>query len=104
MHVLHPFYYPELAQCPNPSCESKDIGWRGWTATGYREVHGVFRDETALGMQLRCSACMESRNESRNDNEGDDGEKTQVAVSTTSIKFWENKHHWQVPRKFVHSF
>lgn len=92
LHILRPFYYPELVQCP---CSSKDIQWRGWTATGYREVHGVSRDETALGMQLRCNTCKATQK-----GHGNDEEKVQQAFSLTNFKYWENKHHWEVPRKF----
>lgn len=92
LHVVHPFYYPELAQCP---CGSKDIRWRGWTATGYREVHGVSREETAIGLQLRCLTCKDSDSEGQDDNE----EKAQTSFSLTSTKYWEKKHHWEIPRK-----
>ncbi|KAF9239576.1 hypothetical protein BU15DRAFT_15861, partial [Melanogaster broomeanus] len=56
LNVVHPFYYPELAQCPQ--CRSCDkINWEGWTGTGAREIHGLFVEEAALGLQLRCNAC-----------------------------------------------
>ncbi|KAL6300463.1 hypothetical protein BKA93DRAFT_819423 [Sparassis latifolia] len=47
VNVIHPFYFPELARCPQ--CNSDDVKWTGWTTTGHRE--------TALGFQLRCQEC-----------------------------------------------
>ena len=52
LHIVNPFFYPGLVVCPH--CDSEDIGWEGWTSTGPCEVHGLFRDETALGVQLEC--------------------------------------------------
>ncbi|KAF8124422.1 hypothetical protein EV363DRAFT_1126248, partial [Boletus edulis] len=54
--IIHPLYYPELAKCPQ--CSScGDVSWEGWTTTGPRELHGASYEETALGLQLRCSSC-----------------------------------------------
>ncbi|KIJ13163.1 hypothetical protein PAXINDRAFT_14062 [Paxillus involutus ATCC 200175] len=51
INILHPFYYPELACCPQ--CQSRTkVTWEGWTATGARDVHGVTCEEVALGLQL----------------------------------------------------
>ncbi|KAI0299515.1 hypothetical protein BC826DRAFT_1090503 [Russula brevipes] len=49
INIVHPFYYPQLAQCP--VCKSKDILWEGWTSTGSRRIHGITCEETALGFQ-----------------------------------------------------
>ena len=43
IHIIHPFYYPNLKKCPQ--CDSMDedfVSWQGWTSTGYQEMHGVF--------------------------------------------------------------
>jgi hypothetical protein len=53
--VVHPFYHPELARCPQ--CDSMNIKWDSWTVHGHREVHGIRQEECALGMQLRCKDC-----------------------------------------------
>ncbi|KAI6009042.1 Septin-domain-containing protein [Pisolithus marmoratus] len=56
INVVHPFYYPELTCCPQ--CLSSDaVTWEGWTGTGACEVHGIFYEEVALGLQLRCNGC-----------------------------------------------
>jgi hypothetical protein len=53
--VVHPFYYPGLAKCPQ--CDSINVKWDSWTTKGHREVHGIRQEECALGMQLRCKDC-----------------------------------------------
>jgi hypothetical protein len=53
--VVHPFYYPGLAKCPQ--CDSMNVKWDSWTTKGHREVHGIRQEECALGMQLRCKDC-----------------------------------------------
>ncbi|KAH9952444.1 hypothetical protein BC827DRAFT_1082078, partial [Russula dissimulans] len=55
LNVIHPFYYPMLARCPQ--CKSDSVLWDGWTNTGAREVHGVSKEERALGSQLCCNSC-----------------------------------------------
>jgi hypothetical protein len=86
VNVIHPFYYPMLAKCPE--CQSLDVKWDGWTGTGSREVHGVKREETALGYQLRCNQCQTSP-----------ARKTHC-FATTNPLFWERKQHWEIPRKY----
>ncbi|GBE81445.1 hypothetical protein SCP_0311740 [Sparassis crispa] len=88
--VIHPFYFPELARCPQ--CSSDDIKWCGWTPTGHREVHGIFREETALGFQLRCQSCAKQCGVH---GEGDD--EGPYCFSTTSPLFWEKREHWEIP-------
>ncbi|OBZ70680.1 hypothetical protein A0H81_09184 [Grifola frondosa] len=36
---------------------TEDVTWYGWSLTGHREVHGINREETAIGFQLRCKQC-----------------------------------------------
>lgn len=111
IHIVHPFFYPGLKQCPQ--CDSTDedlVSWQGWTTTGHREVHGVFREETALGYQLDCLACRETLDGRDTKNEADKGQssaakgkkqkKKGVAFATTNVKFWERRHHWEIPRKY----
>jgi hypothetical protein len=92
LHIVHPFYYPDLAKCPQ--CNSDQVSWQGWTTTGYREVHGVRREETALGYQLECEPCKERSHCTENASE-----KGPFCHATTNVKFWERKEHWDVPRK-----
>lgn len=88
--VIHPVYFPEIAKCP--LCDSDNIKWHSWVATGYREVHGVSKDELALGYQIRCKSCEQSR-------AGGEKAKTQVCYATTSAEFWERYKEWNIPRE-----
>ncbi len=90
LNVVHPFYYPELAQCPQ--CESHAICWWGWNPNGHREVHGVSREETAIGAQLRCTIC-----QARYGKDGDEKGAGQYCWATTNTLFWERKEHWELP-------
>src|SRR5262245_28386318 len=85
VNIVHPFYYPMLARCPN--CQSLDVKWEGWTGTGSREVHGLKHEETALGYQLRCNACQQKPD-------------TKIhCFALTSPLFWDKWQHWEVPRR-----
>jgi hypothetical protein len=84
-NVVHPFFYPTLEKCPQ--CHLEDTTWDGWTGTGSREVHGLFREETALGFQLRCKAC---------ENTISDSHKS-FCFATTNSTFWQHWEHWQIP-------
>jgi hypothetical protein len=86
INVVHPFYYPTLTRCPK--CKSKDVLWEGWTGTGSREVHGLNREEMAIGYQLRCKSC-ENRVGS---------ERAGYCYATTNPVFWQEYEHWQIPR------
>lgn len=109
LNVVHPFYYPSLARCPQ--CYGTNIVWEGWTGTGARDVHGVKLEEAALGCQLRCKDCKGARQENRNsqmalDESGiqDDEETEQGAgggycFATTNVSFWVKSEHWQIPRE-----
>ena len=83
--VVHPFYYPNiLNQCPK--CNSSNTSWDGWTGAGPRNVHGMHREERALGYQLRCKACKEASRE-------------QFCFTTTNKVFWAGWEHWKMPCK-----
>ncbi|KAL6303303.1 hypothetical protein BKA93DRAFT_818126 [Sparassis latifolia] len=90
--VVHPFYYPELTQCPQ--CDSTDVKWTQWAATGHREVHGIFWEETAIGYQLRCKNC-----ETQAGMHGHQG-GGMYCFATTSHLFWERREHWEVPCEY----
>ncbi|KAJ7150806.1 hypothetical protein C8R46DRAFT_1229740 [Mycena filopes] len=87
INIIHPVYYPALAKCPQ--CGSEDVDWDSWNATGSREVHGVRREETALGYQLRHDKCFAD--------EGDTGTRNR-SFATTNMSFWRNWEHWEIPR------
>lgn len=87
LNIIHPLYHQGLSACP--SCGSNDTLWDGWTAPGARNVHGIRRDERALGYQLRCKACKDAP------------EKQQFCYATTSKAFWEKWEHWKIPREFI---
>ena len=88
--VVHPFYFPDLRQCPNNSDHVPE--WEGWTPSGHRNVHGVSREETAIGYQLRCKKC---------ERFDDHGVKQQRCWATTSSEYWRARgvEHWDLPRK-----
>jgi len=91
LNIIHPFYYPGLARCPQ--CDSGAILWEGWTTTGARDVHGVHVEERALGFQLRCKDCEETGT-----SKGDEmGKGPKFCVATTNAVFWAKWEHWEVP-------
>jgi hypothetical protein len=87
LHIVHPFYYPELSKCPQ--CHSDNILWDGWNTAGHREVHGVYREETTLGYQLKCTPCRDTL------------QPGGYCFATTNAKFWANKEHWEIPRVYI---
>ncbi|THH19481.1 hypothetical protein EW146_g1687 [Bondarzewia mesenterica] len=91
LHIIHPFYYGNLARCPQ--CHSEDVRWDGWTATGHRELHGIRREEGALGYQLRCKPCEEKHGKHTRG-----GEKGHFCFATTNSTFWEKWEYWEMPR------
>lgn len=87
LHIIHPLYYPTLGlNCPR--CDSTAVSWDSWTSTGPRDVHGLYRDETALGYQLRCKDCC-------------DQNVRPYCLATTSREFWKGYKSWQVPRALI---
>ncbi|KAJ6497153.1 hypothetical protein C8R47DRAFT_1212691 [Mycena vitilis] len=92
-NIIHPVYYPTLAKCPE--CGSTDVSWDGWNATGSREVHGLKREETALGYQLRHEACSGASIGTVIKNR---------CFATTNQAFWKKWQHWEVPRGIPHFF
>ncbi|KAJ6452711.1 hypothetical protein C8R47DRAFT_1256076 [Mycena vitilis] len=91
INIIHPVYYPTLKKCPESECGSTDVRWDSWTATGSREVHGLKREETALGYQLRHDECPGGSATSETKNR---------SFATTNHAFWKNWEHWEVPRGF----
>jgi hypothetical protein len=90
LHIVHPFYYADLAKCPQ--CLSENTSWQGWTSTGHRDVYGVRRGETALGYQLECKDCKSHIHSHNTENKSH-------CFATTNMTFWVGKEHWEIPRK-----
>ncbi|KAJ7591983.1 hypothetical protein C8J56DRAFT_781267 [Mycena floridula] len=91
INIVHPLYYPELVLCPQCG-DTKDTNWTGgWTGSGARHVHGLHRDERALGYQVRCPGCQVNPSV-----------KSHCFV-LTSDKYWEKWQHWKIPSTSVHS-
>ncbi len=88
LNIVHPFYYPRLAHCPQ--CKSNSVLWEGWTTTGSQDVHGVSEEEMALGFQLRCKDC-EGRESSGMT------KRHRFCVATTNLVFWAKWEHWEIP-------
>jgi hypothetical protein len=85
LNVVHPFYYPGLARCPQ--CKSNSVLWEGWTTTGSRDVHGVSEEEMVLGFQLHCKDCEASGT----------AKGHRFCVATTNPVFWAKWEHWEIP-------
>ncbi|EGO18397.1 hypothetical protein SERLADRAFT_444161 [Serpula lacrymans var. lacrymans S7.9] len=90
--IVHPFYFDGLDQCPR--CQSLDVKWGGWTSTGHRDIHGIQREEYALGVQLQCKACKENNKQRGDPKSGED----MYCFATTSHLFWEKWEFWKIPR------
>ncbi|KAJ7467666.1 hypothetical protein FB451DRAFT_1178035 [Mycena latifolia] len=93
VNVVHPVYYPNLRNCPH--CGSDDVRWDSWNGTGSREVHGLRREETALGYQLRHDKCIPD--------EGSSAPKSR-SFATTNQLFWQRWEHWKIPRGIPYFF
>ncbi|THH23139.1 hypothetical protein EUX98_g8034 [Antrodiella citrinella] len=87
--IIHPFYFPQLSKCHR--CGSEDTTWDGWNGTGHRDVHGLSRDETALGFQLRCEQCK------RDSTTGPKENALPFCLATTNTLFWDTWQHWEIP-------
>lgn len=89
--VVHPFYFPTISQCC-PSCNSSDTLLEGWTTKGARDVHGLLRDERAIGVQIICKHCR-GQYEKGGPQEG----KGHFCFATTAKCFWAKWEHWRIP-------
>ena len=113
LHIIHPFYYPELSVCPHCGATGKDVRWDSWTTTGHRDIYGLQQNECALGYQLRCNICKQAnigkshtrrrrRNQSANEGGGNVEEPEDdetYCVATTSFVFWSGWEFWKIPCK-----
>jgi hypothetical protein len=92
LNIIHPFYYDNITKCPQ--CDSSDVSWDGWTATGHRELHGISCEEMALGYQLICKQCKEEYSAKSNHVNGGEGS---FCFATTNPTFWKKWEHWAIP-------
>ncbi|KAI0667041.1 hypothetical protein C8Q78DRAFT_1072082 [Trametes maxima] len=92
--IIHPLYFEDLARCPRCGATGSTVSWAGWTTSGPREVHGLHREETALGLQLRCAHCSETAKAAGTNIKNGEGSSS---FSTTNYTFWQNREHWQIP-------
>lgn len=95
--IVHPLYFDTLAMCPKCDATGADISWSGWTSTGHCEVHGLEREETALGYQLRCKRCAGATIGQKASSKNGEGSH---CFTTTNHTFWERREHWQVPGEY----
>lgn len=94
-YVVHWIFHEVLRRCPK--CHGKRLERNGWNPSGPREVHGLFREEMALGIQLRCLDCAEKyAKQGQMERAGSEG---RYCWTTTSAEFWENFEHWELPSK-----
>lgn len=82
--TVHPVFYPTTFTCC-PICNSPDILWDSWNATGAQSVYGIRANERAIGYQLRCKKCKEI-----NSPEGH-------CFATTNYLLWGKWESWRVP-------
>ncbi len=97
-HAVHWIFYEELRRCPK--CHGKRLERNGWNPSGPREVHGLRREEMAIGIQLRCLDCAEKYGKQGRGSK-DDPER-RYCWTTTSAEFWENFEHWELPGQSHH--
>lgn len=95
--IVHPLYFENLAMCPKCDATGADIVWSGWTSTGHCEVHGLEREETALGYQLRCKRCAGIASSQKSSSKNGEGS---YCFTTTNHTFWERREHWQIPGEY----
>ncbi|KAJ6450330.1 hypothetical protein DFH09DRAFT_1400157 [Mycena vulgaris] len=93
INIIHPVFYSDIAKCPHWG--SEDVSWDSWTTSGSREVHGLRREETALGYKLKHENCTPD--------EGSTVPKTRV-LATTNPAFWAKWEHWKIPRGIPYFF
>ncbi|KAI1782077.1 hypothetical protein LXA43DRAFT_1069364 [Ganoderma leucocontextum] len=98
-YVVHWIFHDVLRRCPK--CHSRRLERNGWNPSGPREVHGLFCEETALGIQLRCLDCAAKYAKQGQPAERKDG---RYCWTTTSAEFWEDFEHWELPIGLPHFY
>lgn len=83
LHIIHPFFYPDLPlSCPECN-EVATFASNGWTGGAPRKVHALKVDELAYGLQYQCGVCEKN--------------KRSYGFSTTNPEFWKGTPHWALP-------
>ncbi|KAI0704823.1 hypothetical protein C8Q76DRAFT_568081, partial [Earliella scabrosa] len=93
LNVVHPFYYPDIESCPQCDATGTILEPNGWNPKGHREVHGVMREETAIGIQYRCNRCKAKYGKGA----AGGGEDGSYCFVTTGQEFWAKREHWELP-------
>ncbi|PIL31911.1 hypothetical protein GSI_06615 [Ganoderma sinense ZZ0214-1] len=102
-YAVHWIFHDVLRCCPK--CKSKRLESSGWNQSGPREVHGLFREGMAISVQLRCLACAAKHAKSgRAGRSSESSEEGRYCWTTTSVEFWENFEHWELPVGLPHFF
>ncbi|PIL30528.1 hypothetical protein GSI_07228 [Ganoderma sinense ZZ0214-1] len=99
-YAVHWIFLEALRRCPK--CHGKRLERSGWNPSGPREVHGLFREEMAIGIQLRCLDCAEKYGKKNKRSSGDLDKR--YCWTTTSADFWDQFEHWELPKGLPHFF
>ncbi|KAI1782041.1 hypothetical protein LXA43DRAFT_906973, partial [Ganoderma leucocontextum] len=97
-YAVHWIFHDALRRCPK--CHGKNLERNGWNPSGPREVHGLFREEMAIGIQLRCLDCAAKYAKNGQPGRNSEGSNGRYCWTTTSPEFWENFEHWELPSTF----
>ena len=77
---------------------------------GAHDVHGIFQEEVAFGLQLRCTTCKTLKDATEkpcsSEQSGEAEVNTNTAAGelgycfvTTNATYWKSWEHWKIPRK-----
>ncbi|PIL34349.1 hypothetical protein GSI_03124 [Ganoderma sinense ZZ0214-1] len=99
-YVVHWIFHDALRRCPKCGARGKKLERNGWSPSGPREVHGLFREEMAIGIQFRCLDCAAKVGKKGTER----GTDSRYSWTTTSKEFWENFEHWELPVGLPHFF
>ncbi|PIL33642.1 hypothetical protein GSI_04265 [Ganoderma sinense ZZ0214-1] len=99
-YTVHWLFHDTLRRCPK--CNSKRLERNGWNPSGPREVHGLRREEMAIGIQIRCLDCAD-KYAKKGQTRSEDAEG-RYCWTGTSAEFWDNFEHWELPIGLPHFF
>ncbi|KAG2085532.1 hypothetical protein BD769DRAFT_1397235 [Suillus cothurnatus] len=94
LRIIHPFYHPELARCPQCDC-ADSVSWDGWTGTGPWDVHGLMFDEAVIGIQLRCESCRNDPTKRRTSRDTASQQQTQTSGTIDPTGPFQMRHYLQ---------
>ena len=86
------------------------MSWKGWTGTGARDIHGIFQEEVAFGLQLRCPTYKTLKDATEKPCASEQSGEAEVDTNTaarelgycfvtTNATYWKSWEHWKIPRK-----